>query len=202
MIRFVEDSKSKAELRKQVRAVLKNLHPSRRVKESACVCTLLEQQPFWRQTRSILFFASTPDEVNLWPCLEAALASSKLVCLPRSLPDQDAYCAAQVRDLQNDIVPGRFGIREPVPHCPEVPLNRLDLILVPGLAFDRMGHRLGRGKGHYDRWLTARSGLICGVAFDEQLVDAVPVEPHDLIVDCILTPSRWIDVSPRRAVPD
>jgi len=71
--------------------------------------------------------------------------------------------------------------------------NRLDLILVPGIAFDLRGRRLGRGKGYYDRWLPALRGKTCGVAFDEQIVDDIPLEPHDVVVNCILTPTRWIE---------
>jgi 5-formyltetrahydrofolate cyclo-ligase len=66
------------------------------------------------------------------------------------------------------------------------------LVLVPGVAFDLRGRRLGRGKGFYDRLLADAGGLKCGVAFDEQIVTEIPVEPHDVSVDCILTPTRWI----------
>ncbi|MBP9903534.1 MAG: 5-formyltetrahydrofolate cyclo-ligase, partial [Verrucomicrobia bacterium] len=73
------------------------------------------------------------------------------------------------------------------------PLNRLDLVLVPGVAFDPRGGRLGRGQGYYDRLLAGVRGTKCGVAFDEQIVDAVPVGPLDIRLNCILTPTRWIE---------
>jgi 5-formyltetrahydrofolate cyclo-ligase len=66
--------------------------------------------------------------------------------------------------------------------------------LVPGVAFDLHGRRLGRGKGFYDRLLADVRGKTCGVAFDEQIVREVPVEPHDSDVNCILTPTRWIEL--------
>ena len=88
---------------------------------------------------------------------------------------------------------GKFGVREPAERCAPVPLNRLDLVLVPGIAFDIRGGRLGRGQGYYDRLLSAVTGLKCGVAFDEQIVDAVPVGPLDVRLNCILTPTRWIE---------
>ena len=75
-----------------------------------------------------------------------------------------------------------------------MPLNRLDFVLVPGIAFDLQGRRLGRGKGYYDRLLAEVRGKTCGVAFDEQIVDEIPVEPHDIHVNCILTPTRWIEL--------
>ncbi|HLP77584.1 MAG TPA: 5-formyltetrahydrofolate cyclo-ligase, partial [Candidatus Paceibacterota bacterium] len=83
-------------------------------------------------------------------------------------------------------------------HCAPVSLNQLDLVLVPGVAFDACGRRLGRGKGFYDRLLADTRGIKCGVAFDEQIVTGIPVEPHDVLVDCILTPTRWIDCDSRR----
>jgi 5-formyltetrahydrofolate cyclo-ligase len=86
---------------------------------------------------------------------------------------------------------GKFGVREPVASCEKIVLKHLDLILVPGLAFGLDGHRLGRGKGFYDRLLAVLHGPACGVAFDEQIVSVLPVEPHDLRLNCILTPTRW-----------
>jgi 5-formyltetrahydrofolate cyclo-ligase len=67
------------------------------------------------------------------------------------------------------------------------------LILVPGVAFDLHGGRLGRGKGYYDRLLKELRGTTCGVAFDQQVVEAIPVEPHDVRLDHVLTPTRWIE---------
>jgi 5-formyltetrahydrofolate cyclo-ligase len=74
------------------------------------------------------------------------------------------------------------------------------LILVPGVAFDLRGYRLGRGKGFYDQLLAAVRGPTCGVGFDEQIVDAVPVEPHDVRLSCLLTPTRWIELQAARAM--
>ena len=71
---------------------------------------------------------------------------------------------------------------------------RLDLVLVPGVAFDLHGRRLGRGRGYYDRLLSQVGGRTCGVAFDEQVVSEVPVEAHDVLLNCILTPTRWFEL--------
>ena len=104
------------------------------------------------------------------------------------------YVACEIKDPEKDLLVGRFGIREPETSCGEIELNRLDFTLVPGVAFDLQGRRLGRGKGFYDRMLAAVRGTTCGVAFDEQIVEEVPVEPHDTRVNCILTPTRWIEL--------
>ena len=67
------------------------------------------------------------------------------------------------------------------------------MILVPGVAFDLHGRRLGRGKGFYDQLLAGVRGTTCGVAFDVQVVRELPQEPHDARVNCILTPTRWLE---------
>ena len=82
--------------------------------------------------------------------------------------------------------------REPNDRCALVPLNTLELVLVPGTAFDSRGHRLGRGKGFYDQLLSQVRGQTCGVAFDEQIVPEVPIEPHDVRLNYLLTPTRWM----------
>jgi 5-formyltetrahydrofolate cyclo-ligase len=99
-----------------------------------------------------------------------------------------------VRDPVRDLSVGKFDVREPVASYPTVALNRLDFVLVPGIAFDLRGRRLGRGKGFYDRLLTDVRGKTCGVAFDEQIVPEIPIEPHDIPVHCILTPTRWLEL--------
>jgi 5-formyltetrahydrofolate cyclo-ligase len=85
---------------------------------------------------------------------------------------------------------------EPNATCAQLDLKLLDLLLVPGLGFAIAGQRLGRGGGYYDRLLTKAGGFKCGVAFDWQVVANLPLEPHDVLLNCILTPTRWLEVAP------
>jgi 5-formyltetrahydrofolate cyclo-ligase len=183
----------KRALRQTVRERLRGLPTTEQAAASAAARELLLKQPLWREARSLLFYAPLAGELDVWPLLEPALAAGRLVALPRFDPQTGAYLPCQVRSLSGDLVLGQFGIREPAQGCPSVTI-RLDLILVPGVAFDLHGRRLGRGKGFYDRFLAEVRGTTCGVAFDEQIVPRVPVEPHDTVVNCILTPSRWLEV--------
>ena len=184
---------AKAGLRQQVRARLAALTAPQREAASLQICSRLRQQEIWRTANSILFFSPLPDEPDIWPLLEAAHALGKTVALPRFAADTKVYTAACLLDLRSDFPIGRFGIREPAATCAEFPLNRLDLVLVPGVAFQSDGCRLGRGRGFYDRLLAAVRGTKCGVAFDEQLVEAIPVGPLDVRLNCIITPTRWIE---------
>ena len=184
---------AKAGLRQQIRARLAALTPPQRAAASLQICSHLRQQAIWQTANSILFFSPLPDEPDIWPLLEAAHALGKTVALPRFAADTKAYTAACLLDLRSDFPIGRFGIREPAATCAEFLLNRLDLVLVPGVAFDARGGRLGRGRGFYDRLLAAVRGTKCGVAFDEQLVEAIPVGPLDVRLNCIITPTRWME---------
>lgn len=181
---------AKTALRRQMRARLRALAPALRESSGACLTEAIRQLPQWRAARSVLLFAPLPDEPDLWPLLAAALAEGKQVALPRRAAEASGYTAAAVADPARDLAPGAFGIREPAAHCPEIPLNRLDFILVPGVAFDRQFRRLGRGKGFYDRLLAGLPGFTCGVGFDFQLVETLPGEPHDVSLNCIRTPSH------------
>lgn len=133
-----------------------------------------------------------PGEPDIWPLLEEALLAHKTVALPRFSSATKAYLAARIQNLEHDLRRGQLGIREPSEACAEFPLDRPDLVLVPGVAFDLQRQRLGHGKGYYDRLLAKVRGVKCGVAFDEQIVDAVPVGPLDVSLDYIVTPTRWI----------
>ena len=186
---------TKAALRQRLRERLKAMPPVERATGSANLCGLLREQSLWKQARCVLFYAALSDEVDVWPLLEVAIAEGKIVTLPRYRSEQECYGAARLQNLGNDTKSGEFGIREPTADCAGVPLNQLDLILVPGVGFDLTGRRLGRGKGYYDRLLTGVRGAKCGLAFEKQIVMAIPVEPHDIVLDYIVTPARWLAVS-------
>jgi 5-formyltetrahydrofolate cyclo-ligase len=184
----------KAELRRQILARLKNLSPAQRIEASHKACQLLEQQRVWREAQSVLFYAPLPGELDVWPLLEKALAVGKLAALPRFDLENNRYLAAVLKNPAAEVKPGHLGVREPLADCQDIPLNGLDLALVPGVGFDLHGRRLGRGKGFYDQILAAVRGTTCGVAFEEQLVRRVPVEPHDVSLNCLLTPARWVEL--------
>jgi 5-formyltetrahydrofolate cyclo-ligase len=187
-------NQQKAALRQRVRFELAAVLPSQRAAAAAKASALLKRQPVWNAAETLLFFAPLPEELDIWPLLGEALAAGKTIGLPRYASATDAYIACRIQNLRGDIEPGQFGIREPVSACEQLPLDGLDLILVPGVAFDLAGRRLGRGRGFYDRLLAAVRGTKCGVAFDEQIVSEVPAGPLDVRVNCLLTPTRWLEV--------
>jgi 5-formyltetrahydrofolate cyclo-ligase len=139
----------------------------------------------------VLLYFALPDELDVSALAGDALKAGKTVALPRYDPERDLYLAAAILDPVRDCLGGRFGILEPGADCAILPLNQLDLVLVPGVAFYRCGYRLGRGKGFYDRLLEPVRGIKCGVAWDHQVDLEFPVEPHDVPMDCIVTPAIW-----------
>jgi 5-formyltetrahydrofolate cyclo-ligase len=179
---------------------LERMPAEERTTGSQAACLQLKRQPLWRGAQAILFYAPLATEPDLWPLLLDALVAGKIVTLPRFSKEQNHYVASQIKDASRDVRTGRFDVREPLDSCPEIPLNALDLILVPGIAFDLSGCRLGRGGGYYDRLLAVPRGPACGVAFDRQIVSQIPSEPHDIRLNCILTPTRWQAVTGPRAV--
>ncbi|HSU54065.1 MAG TPA: 5-formyltetrahydrofolate cyclo-ligase, partial [Candidatus Dormibacteraeota bacterium] len=182
----------KSQLRDSVRRRIREMAETERREASERAVALCAAQPLWERSSSILLFAPLVEELDAWPLLAEGLRSGKQMLLPRYKSGH--YVACEIKNPDMDLEPGKFGIREPTGSCRELSLNRLDLVLVPGIAFDLQGRRLGRGKGFYDRLLAEVRGTTCGVAFDEQIVPEVPVEPHDKRVDCILTPTRWIEL--------
>ena len=98
---------------------------------------------------------------------------------------------APVKDLENELAEGTYGIREPVPEARAVEAPGPDLILVPGLAFDLRGGRLGKGKGFYDRYLAGVRGFRAGLAYDVQITDKnLPLDAHDQTMDAVVTDQR------------
>jgi 5-formyltetrahydrofolate cyclo-ligase len=186
-------NEQKAALRKEIRAALQKISPATRNASSAQLCVRLQETTFWQNAASVLFFAPLPDEPDVWPLLEETASGKRIAALSRyDLADQ-TYVACRIQNPRTDIALGQFGIREPKGRCAEIGLGRLDLILVPGVAFDLSGHRLGRGRGFYDRLLAETGGLKCGIAFDEQIVGEVPAAGHDQEMEFIITPTRCVE---------
>jgi 5-formyltetrahydrofolate cyclo-ligase len=180
----------KTALRQQLRARLASLTPAERATASTRFRDQVLRFPGWHRASRILLYAPMTGELDVALLWHDALSARKSLCFPRFVPATGLFEARLVEDPHRDLHVGAFGIREPGSDSTVLSLNRLDLVLVPGLGFTPDGHRLGRGRGYYDRLLPEIRGLKCGVGFDQQMVDAIPCESHDVILDCILTPTR------------
>lgn len=150
----------------------------------------LSQLPEYRAASSILFFASFRSEVNTLPMIQQALAEDKRVVLPK-VKGKD-LALFEIRDFDKDVSPGTWGILEPHEKNP-VLLDVVDLVIVPGLAFDEQCNRLGYGAGFYDRLLSRYQGPTVAVAFEKQIVPLVPVSTGDVPVRKIVTEKRIIE---------
>jgi 5-formyltetrahydrofolate cyclo-ligase len=187
---MTSEAASKQSLRTEARARLCAISAEAQGAESLRACDRFLSTDVYARAESILLYMPLRNELDVRLVLERALADGKSVALPRFNPDTQAYDAYFVGG--EPLVAGPFDILEPTESNP-APVNRLDLILAPGLAFDLRGRRLGRGKGFYDRLLSAAQGVKCGICFDEQLLPEIPVEPHDVSLDFLVTPTRWQD---------
>lgn len=178
----------KAALRGQIRTRLKALSPSERRAGDALMFRRFLALPQTAAASVLLLYLGMGTEPDTARLLEPLWALGKRVCLPRCLPGNQM----EVRLVQKEsvLVPHPWGMLEPGTDCPLVTPEEIDLVLVPGLAFDRSGGRLGQGGGFYDRWLTGFSGVTTGLYRDLVLLDRVPREAHDRAVDLIVTESR------------
>ncbi len=159
--------------------------------------------PVWGKAKTVLLFMSMEKEIDTHFLLEKTLSSGKNLFVPRILDDTMAFF--RIDNLSGPWKQGAFGILEPEMKNPFHP-DQIDfplLVIVPGLAFDKQGHRLGRGKGYYDSFLSKlkhSSGnnnqniTIVGLCLNEQFVDHVPAEEHDQKVDAICTGNDYIGI--------
>ncbi|MBI4394598.1 MAG: 5-formyltetrahydrofolate cyclo-ligase [Candidatus Omnitrophica bacterium] len=180
----------KEKFRQAVLAQLKCQSQDLRRRRSDLILEKLKRRSEFRKSLVTMFYVSTSDEVDTKSLLLEMLREGKEVVVPYIDRKIDSLIAVQIQNAEEDLRPGTYGILEPR-HDLVRPfdLNRLDLVLVPGIAFDRRGHRLGRGKGYYDRFLKMLpSHVKCfGLAFDFQVFKSVPTEDWDISVDRVIT---------------
>ncbi|MBL6763812.1 MAG: 5-formyltetrahydrofolate cyclo-ligase [Verrucomicrobiae bacterium] len=181
-------TEEKSRTRNRMRSVIAAFSPAERACAGAELVKIALGLPAWRSAKSLMLFSPLPDEPPIGELLNRSIAGGKITCLPRYDPQSRTYGAAIVTDPDKDLRKARYGILEPADSCANLPLNQLDLVFVPGVAFAPGGARLGRGRGFYDRLLTMVNGEKIGIGFSQQLLSKIPTEPHDARVSAILTP--------------
>ncbi len=183
----------KRALRARIRALRQSLSPEERAEAGRLIEQRVIDMPEYESASVVLLYASTDEEVDTEGLIDRAAAEGKTVLLPRIEGETLALHRILGRE---DLSPGPYGIFEPRLTLPAVSPSEVDLAIVPGVAFDEHGHRLGMGKAFYDRLLPQLgAAFTAGVAFDVQLVPEVPYDPHDKRVDAVVTETRLIRVT-------
>ncbi len=177
----------KHHLRTEMKAALGAMDADAAAEMSHRACQSLLELDEYRQARSVMLYAPIAGEVDCRPVAVAAWADGKTVLLPRVTWEARQMVAVPVGSLDHPVVTGRNGLREP--EGEPWPIERIDLVVVPALAYDRHGNRLGRGGGFYDRFLASPNlaAHACGLAFAIQIVGELPVHPNDYPVKVLVT---------------
>ena len=175
----------KADLRKQWMARESGLTKSYIAKSNAGIIRNLFSLEAFQRAETVLFFYSVWSEPDTHEMIRRAFDLGKTVALPKTYP-KGVMTARKIEGFDELITSG-FGIPEPAESSSLIAPDDLDFIVVPAVAFDRDGYRLGHGAGYYDRYLSCASAFACGVAREKMLVPRVPREKHDIRVSCIVT---------------
>ena len=187
----MEDIKNKKEeIRKEIIGILRDQDPHLRVERSRIIQEAFLSSDDFRQSKAIMTYIAMPLEVETTQIIEKALEEGKKVVVPYVDTLDQAIVASELISI-NDLVEGPFGTRQPKDGpARTVKLEEIDLIAVPGIAFDKDNMRLGRGKGYFDRFLANKelsSAKTIGLAFRFQIVDSLPSDPHDMPVSRVIT---------------
>ena len=176
----------KTELRKKIRELKRAVSPEEKLRRSDAIMHKVEELPEFREARVVLLYWSMADEVQTHAFVERWY-KEKVLLLP--CVDGDDLLLRQYTGPECMVAGEQFGIGEPDASLPEfTALDKVEMIIVPGVAFDHKGNRMGRGRGFYDRLLKSTpNAMKVGVAYDFQILDSIPVEPHDVKMNRIIT---------------
>lgn len=181
--------KSKVLVRRQLKEVLAAISETDRHRKSIAACGFLTSSPEFDAARVVMLYLSTSQEVDTAPLALKCWQAGKTVVVPKVSWDQRRMLPVEINSLQTGITTtSAHNIREPIAGKP-IPIDFIDLVVVPGIGFTPNGYRIGRGMGFYDRFLAQAEfiGVSCGLAFDEQIIDDVPVLDHDMPLSMLVT---------------
>jgi 5-formyltetrahydrofolate cyclo-ligase len=185
----------KKRMRKAIRARILSMPPNDRHAEEHALSVRLPALPGWASAATVMLYVSAfPEETSTAAYWARAYSEGKQVICPRVDRAARQMRLYRVEDPETELCPGVLGIPEPRDDLPEVAPESIDWVLVPGLAFNVRGYRLGRGAGHYDHLMPQlRSDAACwAICLSCQLVRRLPVEPHDMPLDGVCTPDRIV----------
>lgn len=166
------------------------LSQEEQLEATRAVCAQLLRTPAFMQAGTVMAYMAARGELSLAPLLEELLSTGRGLCLP-CCEGAGRMSARRVTAL-SQLAPGAYGLPEPGADCPEIAPEELDLVLVPGTAFDVRGGRIGQGGGYYDRFLPRTRAYRIGVCHDFALLERLPLQAHDQNMDAVVRPSGLI----------
>ena len=180
---------AKTDIRRLMAQRRKALTPPEAARCGKAIRQQIAKAPFYRESRCLSCYVSVGNEVDTHALIRSALDDGKCVAVPVARKGRPMM-QVRISDL-SELVPAPFGLLEPAEDSwdPIAP-SAFDLVIVPGLAFDRQGNRVGFGGGFYDRFLSGLDAVKVGIAYGFQLGEALPTEPHDVGLDWLVTESR------------
>jgi 5-formyltetrahydrofolate cyclo-ligase len=186
-------TEQKQHLRKHCRKIRKELGEEARKCASQIICEKIEGWEVFRQSEVVLTYMPIKSEVDLTPLF--AMHPQKCWALPRIIPEENNRMVFHPY-IPNDLVEHPFGMAEPAPHLPIIHPTEIQLVLAPGLAFDRQGWRLGYGGGYFDRFLENFSGISAGIIFHALLLGDLPHGVFDQQMQWVITEQEILATLP------
>lgn len=190
--------RAKRSLRKLLRARLAEHAETELADLSELACANLMASEAFRHAHCLMLYMPLRSEVDLVHAMLRCFQDNQVVCVPRVDWDHKRMIPIQIHSFDDrNLVNDRYGLRMPDNGVP-IPVEMLELVVVPGLGFDVSGNRIGRGAGYYDRFLAQPGfcGRTIGLGFDFQMVDSVPRLEHDMRLDSIVTDRRVTQADP------
>jgi len=187
----------KEQTRKRLKQILTQIEPQQRSIKSKRICEQVIDSEEFKKASVIMAYLSMQYEADTTPIILQAWQQGKTVAVPKVFWEQRHMIAVEINSLETGLATEQMGLKNPVNETP-VPYGDIDLVLTPGLGFDKKGNRLGRGGAYYDRFLRAE-GLRAGkwaLAFSEQILEKIPYDDEDVPMDIIVTDKEIIHCRP------
>jgi 5-formyltetrahydrofolate cyclo-ligase len=182
----------KDKLRKKLINLRKNISENEVFEKSKKIKNRLFKMKEFKEASAILFYVSYDNEVFTHEMIKDGISNKKNIVVPVTDKKNKTIILSKLESFY-DLSPGAYNILEPKKEkIKEIPIDELDLIIVPGVGFDVQGHRIGHGKGYYDNLLKNSKAPKIGLSFEFQIVKNVPIEKHDIHMDKIVTEKRII----------
>jgi len=189
----------KAQFRQQLQARLLELTDRQRTEKSQKACQNLIKTPEFQKAAVVMIYLSLPHETDTAAAILHAWQEGKTVAVPKISWQQRHMIPVQIHSLETGFTNEESGLRNPVTGVP-IPVKEIDMVVTPGLGFDRKGNRLGRGGSYYDRFFDNKffDAVKCGFAFAEQIADSIPSHEHDKLMDLLVTDEEVIYFNNKR----